>query len=105
MDDALKRLLDAEAQARALIEAASHERQALLDQATADARAAQARFDQDRPQLRAPFLAEAQGRAEQAVAELSRKYEARQKGLRDLAARHEQEAVRAALDWVLDPKH
>jgi len=105
MDDALTRLLDAEARAREMIDAASRERQKTLDDALAAANEAQARFEKDRPNLRAPFLAEARSRAEQSVAELSRKYEERQKNLRDMASRHEQEAVRAALEWILDPQH
>lgn len=104
MDDPLKRLLEAEARAQAIIEAASHERQNLLDQALAGARDAEARFEAGRADLRAPFLKEAQGRAEQAVAELSRKYEERQRSLRDMASRHEQEAVDAALNLLLDPE-
>lgn len=105
MDDALKRLLDAEARAREVIDAASQERQRMLDEALAAANDAQARFEQDRVQLRAPFLAEARSRADQSVAELSRKYEERQKGLREMASRHEEEAVRAALELILDPEH
>lgn len=105
MDDALKRLLDAEARAREVIDAASQERQHMLDEALAAANDAQARFEQDRTQLRAPFLAEARSRADQSVAELSRKYEERQKGLREMASRHEDEAVRAALELILDPEH
>ncbi len=104
MDDPLKRLLEAEARAQAIIEAASQERQHLLDQALAGARDAEARFEAGRADLRAPFLKEAQGRAEQAVAELSRKYEERQRSLRDMASRHEQEAVDAALNLLLDPE-
>lgn len=105
MDDALKRLLDAEARAREVIDAATRERQRLLDEALAAAGEAQARFEQDRASLRAPFLAEARSRAEQSVAELSRKYEERQKGLREMASRHEDEAVHAALALILDPEH
>lgn len=105
MDDALKRLLDAEARARQLIEAAARERQRVQDEALAEVERAQQRFDQNRMQLRAPYLAEARARAEQSVGELTRKYEERQKGLRDLALRHEQAAVHAALEWVLDPNH
>lgn len=105
MDDALKRLLDAEARAREVIDAASQERQHMLDEALAAANDAQARFEQDRADLRAPFLAEARSRADQSVAELSRKYEERQKGLREMASRHEYEAVRAALELILDPEH
>lgn len=105
MDDSLKRLLDAEARAREIIEAASRERQDMLDEALAGANEAQKRFEAGRTELRAPFLTEARNRAEQSVVELGRKYEERQKGLREMASRHEQEAVRAALEWVLDPEH
>jgi len=103
MDDALKRLLDAEARAREIIEAAGAERQRLVDEALAAAREAEARFEAGRADLRAPFMKEAASRADQAVAELARKYEERQRSLRDMASRHEQEAVDAALNLLLDP--
>jgi V/A-type H+-transporting ATPase subunit G/H len=103
MEDSLKRLLDAEARAQGIIEAASQERQRLLDAALAGVHEAEARFEAGRAELRAPFLKEAQGRAEQAVAELARKYDERQRNLRDMASRHEQEAVDAALALLLDP--
>ncbi len=103
MEDQLKRLLEAEARAQAIIEAASHERQRMLDLALAGVHEAESRFEASRADLRAPFLKEAHGRAEQAVAELSRKYEERQRNLRDMASRHEQEAVDAALSLLLDP--
>ncbi len=103
MEDPLKRLLEAEVRAQAIIDAASVERQRILDDALAAARDAEARFEAGRSDLRSPFLKEAQGRAEQAVAELARKYEERQRSLRDLASRHEQEAVSAALNLLLDP--
>jgi hypothetical protein len=75
----------------------------MIDDALAAVRDAEARFDAGRGQLRAPFLNEARARAEQSVAELSRKYGERQRMLRDLAARHEAEAVEAALTLLLDP--
>lgn len=103
MEDQLKRLLEAEARAQAIIEGAGQERQRLLDEALVAAREAEVRFEKNRADLRAPFLKEAHGRAEQAVAELSRKYEERQRNLRDMASRHEQEAVDAALNLLLDP--
>ncbi|OYY94715.1 MAG: hypothetical protein B7Y41_03845 [Hydrogenophilales bacterium 28-61-23] len=103
MEDQLKRLLEAEARAQAIIEAASLERQRLLDDALAGVHEAEARFEANRAELRAPFLKEAHGRADQAVAELSRKYDERQRNLRELASRHEQEAVDAALTLLLDP--
>ncbi len=104
MEDSLQRLLDAEARAQAVIDDASRERQHMMDDALAAVRDAEARFDADRAALRAPFLHEAQGRADQTVAELTRKYGERQRMLRELAARHEAEAVDAALALLLDPK-
>lgn len=103
MEDPLKRLLDAEARAQGIIDAASAERQGILDEALAAARAAEARFEAGRAELVAPFLKEAQSRATHAVAELARKYEERQRNLREMASRHEQEAVDAALNLLLDP--
>lgn len=103
MDDQLQRLLEAEARAQGIIDDASGQRQRLIDEALAGAREAEARFEAGRSELRAPFLHEAQGRAEQAVAELVRKYGERQRTLRELAARHEAEAVDAALTLLLDP--
>lgn len=67
------------------------------------AREIEARFEQQRNELRAPFQREAAERAEQAIAELTRKYEERQRSLRDMASQHEQEAVEAALSLLLDP--
>lgn len=103
MDDSLQRLLEAEARAQTLIDQANHERQRIVEDALAAVREAEARFEAGRADLRAPFLSEAQGRAEQVVAELSRKYGERQRTLRELAARHESEAVDAALALLLDP--
>jgi len=103
MDDQLQRLLETEARAQAVIDAASRERQSMIEAALAAVRDAEARFEASRDELRAPFLNEAQGRADQAVAELMRKYGERQRNLRDLASRHESEAVSAALTLLLDP--
>lgn len=103
MEDPLKRLLEAEARAQAIIEAAGKERQNLLDAALVGVHEAEKRFEANRAELRAPYLREAQGRAEQAVAELARKYDERQRNLRELSSRHEQEAVNAALALLLDP--
>ncbi len=103
MDDQLQRLLEAEARAQAVIDAASQERRRIVDDALVAVRDAEARFEVGRVKLRAPFLNEAHGRADQAAAELSRKYGERQRNLRDLAVRHESEAVNAALSLLLDP--
>ena len=103
MDDQLQRLLEAETRAQAVIDGASHERQRMIDDALAAVRDAETRFEAGQIALRAPFLNEAQARADQAVAELTRKYGERQRMLRELASRHEPEAVDAALTLLLDP--
>ena len=103
MDDQLQRLLDAEARAQAVIDDASQQRDHMIEEALATVRDAEARFEAGKAELRAPFLNEAQGHAEQAVAELTRKHEERQRTLRELASRHETEAVEAALTLLLDP--
>ncbi|HRH82256.1 MAG TPA: hypothetical protein PLW81_14545 [Thiobacillaceae bacterium] len=104
MDDALKRLLEAEAKAEAIIENAAQERDRVINEALATAREAEAHFEATRDNLRTPFLKEAEARAVQAVGELTRKYEERQRALRDLATRHEEEAVGAAMGLLLDSK-
>jgi len=103
VDDQLQRLLETEARAQAVIDAASQERQRMIEDALAAVRDAEARFEAARAELRAPFLNEAKGRSEQAVAELARRYGERQRTLRELASRHEAEAADAALSLLLDP--
>ncbi len=103
MDEPLQRLLEAEARAQVVIDAARREHEAIVEAALATARDAEARFDGGRAALRAPFIDEAHARAEQAVGELTRKYGERQRMLRELAARHEREAAGAALALLLDP--
>jgi hypothetical protein len=75
----------------------------MVEDTLAAVRDAEARFEAGRAGLRAPYLNEARGRADQTVAELARKYGERQRMLRDLASRHESEAVDAALALLLDP--
>lgn len=103
MEDALKRLLEAEARAESMVEEAGRERERLINEALAAAREAEAHFEAGLADIRAPFLQEAEARAEQAAAELARKYEERHRALRDLANRHEAEAVEAAVALLLDP--
>jgi V/A-type H+/Na+-transporting ATPase subunit G/H len=103
VDDQLQRLLEAEVRAQAIIDDADHERKRMIEDALAAARDAETRFEAGKAELRAPFLNEAQGHAEQAIAELARKHGERQRTLRELASRHESEAVGAALALFLDP--
>ena len=103
MDDHLKRLLEAEARAQGIIDASNAERQRIVDDALATVRNLEERFDATRAELRGPYLREAHGRAEHAIAELTLKYGERQRNLREMAFRHEQEAINAALNLLVDP--
>lgn len=103
MEDTLKRLLDAELRAEEVVAGADAERERLIDQALADARAVEAQFEARLPDLRASFLGKAETRAAQAIHELERRYAERSRQLREMAQQREREALRAALELVLDP--
>jgi len=103
MEDHLIRLLEAEARAQGIIDASKAERQRIIDDALATVRNGEERFEAGRADLRNPFLREAHGRAEHAVAELTLKFGERQRNLREMAFRHEEEAIRAALNLLANP--
>jgi vacuolar-type H+-ATPase subunit H len=96
MEDILKRLLDAEARAEAQVEESSRQRESAIAEALEEARQAEERFQSRLDELRAPYLLQGQERAEQAIAELAKKYEERSRHLRSLADSHEREAIDAA---------
>lgn len=104
MEDVLKRLLETETRAEAIIAAAEVERQRMVDAAMDEARAVEARFQADAARRREPILREAEDRAGQLVADLTRKFEARQRSLREQADHNEDEAIAAALALLLDPE-
>lgn len=101
MDDILLRLLDAEARAQAQVDEATARREAIiaaaLEAAAGDERQFQAHLDD----LRAPYLRQATERADQAIGELNKRFEERCRHLRALAAKHEADAVAAALAILL----
>lgn len=103
MEDHLIRLLEAEARAQGIIDASKAERQRIIDDALATVRNGEERFEAGRADLRSPFLREAHGRAEHGVAELTLKFGERQRNLREMAFRHEEEAIRAALNLLANP--
>lgn len=102
MEDVLKRLLNAEIEAEALVSdaEAAYERamQATRDEIQANER----RFEEQLPELRAAALKTAQERAQQTIAELKRRYEERQREQHNLAAERSDAALQAALALVLD---
>jgi V/A-type H+/Na+-transporting ATPase subunit G/H len=103
MKEIIDQLLDAEAQAESIVEEARRQRQVLINEAQEKATLAEQQFGANRDHLRAPFLKEAESRANEVVAELNRKYLERQRSIRELAAQHESEAVAAAVALILDP--
>ena len=103
MEPDLKRLLDAEQQAEALIADARQRREHRIAEATRHAAEAEANLRDAVAALRVPILKEAERRAEQAVAQLTRQYEMRQQALRERAARHFDAAVAMAVKLLLDP--
>ncbi len=103
MDDTLKRLLDVEARAVRIVDAAKEERQQIIEQALRQARASEAEFMTKIPTLQRESLAKAQTRAQQAVVELQRHYHERMQQQQEFAAVHEQAALQAALALLATP--
>lgn len=104
MEDVLKRLLETETRAEAIIEAAEAERKRIVDAAMDEVRRNEARFQAEAAKRREPIMREAEDRAGQLVADLTRKFEARQRVLREQADRNEEAAIAAALALLLDPE-
>ncbi len=102
MDDTLKRLLDVEMRAEQLAHQAEEEQERIIQKAMADARAENDRFTARIPDLHRTFIAKAEERAEQNIAELRRRYDERHVQLRDQAERREDEALTAAFQVLID---
>lgn len=97
MEDTLKRLLDAELQAQALVDKAFTERDRLLQQAQQEVKVAEQRFEKRVPEIHASFLSKAEQRAEQETAELQRRLQEKQLELERMARQRMDDAVQAAL--------
>lgn len=95
--DVLKRLIDTERRAEAIVEDAQAEQKRLVEEARHDARALEERFEARVPEIHALQLKNAERRAGQTIANLERQFEARRKELRRLVDEHEEDALRAAL--------
>jgi len=102
--DTLKRLLEVERQAEAIVESANEAREKLVHQAVAEARLAEQRFEARIGEIRTSFLQKSTVRAEQTIAEMQRRFDEREKQLQDVADQHREEALHAALALLLDPE-
>lgn len=103
METLLKRLLDAEAAAEALVAAAEARSEALIREAWATVSRLDADFAARQAALREPLMESAEARAVQAIGEVGERHAARQRELRRLAEQHEAAAVTAVLARLLDP--
>jgi V/A-type H+/Na+-transporting ATPase subunit G/H len=103
MDDTLQRLLAAELRAETIASQAEEEQERIIQQAMADAKADNERFTARIPDLHRGFIARAEERAEQNIAELRRRYDERHVLLRDQAEQREDEALESAFQVLIDP--
>ncbi len=104
MDDTLKRLLDAEMRAERLATQAEEEQDRIIQKAVDDAKADNERFSARIPDLHRAFIAKAEERADQNIAELRRRYDERHVQLRDQAEQREDEALEAAFQILIGPE-
>ena len=103
MEDTLQRLLAAELKAEKIASQAEEEQDRIIQQALADAKSDNERFTARIPDLHRAFIAKAEERAEQTIAELRRRYDERHVLLRDQAEQREDEALEAAFHVLIDP--
>ena len=102
MEDTLKRLLDAELRAQALVDQAFKERDRMVEKALEEARSAEQRFTARIPEIQASFVSKAEERADQTIAELERRFAERRQSLEAMADERRQEAAETAIAVVLD---
>lgn len=104
MEEVLQRLLKAESTAEAVAKEADADRERMVQEAKAEAVAAEHRFQERLPDIRALLLEKAEANAQQTLTELKRRYEERHADLRAVASEHEGEAIEAVLSILLDPQ-
>ena len=102
MDKTLNRLLAAELEAERLVEAALAEKERMTSEALGEAHVAEERFSARTAEIHAAFMDRARDRAAQTVAELQRRYDERNKALRNMAEEHEIGATDAAMGLLLE---
>ncbi len=101
MGDSLKDLLEAEAEAEAIVTAGEEERDKIIQKALDDALDMERQFKDRLPEMQQSFIDKAQERAAQTIAEMKLRYDERNKTLRELAGKHEKEALERAIALIL----
>jgi len=102
LGDSLKDLLGAETEAEAIVSRGELERDRIIKKALDDALEMEKQFLDRLPEIQQSFLDKAQQRATQTIAEMKLRCDERGKQLRELAGRHEDEAIELALALLLD---
>ncbi len=101
MDDTLRRLLEAEQKADALVNKAQADRDRIVEKALEEIKAADDRFRARIPELRESFQNKAEERAAQAIAEVRRRYSERRHELDEEIDRRRDQSVSRGLDALL----
>ena len=101
MGDSLKDLLEAEAEAEAIVTAGENERDQIIQKALDDALDMERQFKDRLPEMQQSFIDKARERAAQTIAEMKLRYDERNKTLRELAGKHEKEALERAIALIL----
>lgn len=102
MDDSLKDLLAAEAEAEIIVSRGEKLRDAIIQKALDDAHAMEKQFRDRLPEMQQAFIDRAHERSVQTIAEMKLRYDERNKELRELALRHDKEALEFAITLILD---
>lgn len=97
MENTLKRLLTVEIEAEQLVAQAQAKREQIIQQALQSAHEAEQTFQAKIPELQANWIAKAEARADQAIAELSKRYEEKQQYIRKIAEENQDNALTAAI--------
>lgn len=100
-DDTLKRLLAAESKAEEIIASANRQRVALIEQAKQAAQAAQTKHAQHVTEIVASFMAQADERAAQTIADLKRRYAERSDAMKAAAELTKAQALDAAVTLLI----
>jgi len=103
METLLKRLLDAESEAEALVAAAEARSEELIRDAWTTVSRLDAEFAARQSALCEPLMQSAEARAQQAIREFGDHHEGRRRELRRRAEQHEAAAASAVLARLLDP--
>jgi vacuolar-type H+-ATPase subunit H len=101
MDDSLKELLAAEQEAEDIVSRGECERDQIIQKSLGDSAEMEQQFKDRLPELQQSFSQKAHQRAEQTIAELKLRCDERNKMLRELAVKHEKEALEHALSSIL----